>query len=93
MKTAIYRLIDGTTATVDYDETAPCRLCGLPVVAASMGGTDVCPWCDLGECRFYPGHRVDCEWDHATGKIASPRRHYERYHSAFVPQDQLGGQQ
>ena len=23
-------------------------MCGLPVMAASMGGTAVCPWCDCG---------------------------------------------
>ena len=37
--------------TVTYDENAPCRICGEPVVSASMGGTDVCPWCDCGRDR------------------------------------------
>jgi hypothetical protein len=36
---------------IEYDETAPCRLCGLPVGEASMGGTDVCPPCDCGVFR------------------------------------------
>jgi hypothetical protein len=30
---------------------SPCRICGLPVVAASFGGRDVCPWCDMGMFR------------------------------------------
>ena len=52
MKTATYRLKGGDELTVEYDETAPCKVCGEPVVAASMGGTDLCPWCDMGECRY-----------------------------------------
>jgi len=28
-----------------------CRVCGLPVVAPSMGGADMCPWCDMGIWR------------------------------------------
>ena len=51
MKTARYNLINGGTAMVEYDETAPCRVCGLPVGEASMGGTDVCPSCDCGLYR------------------------------------------
>ena len=81
MKTAAYHLTDGTNISIEYDETLPCRLCGLPVVEASMGGTDVCPWCDLGTCRYAPGHRVDSELDSETGKMSLPRKHYERYHS------------
>ena len=48
MKTAIYNLLGGGKLSVEYDETTPCRLCKLPVIEASMGGTDVCPWCDVG---------------------------------------------
>lgn len=33
---------------VTYEESIDCRVCRLPVVAASVGGTDVCPWCDCG---------------------------------------------
>lgn len=51
MKTATYRDMDGTPLIVEYDENAPCRLCAQPVLAASMGGTDICCWCDLGRCR------------------------------------------
>lgn len=51
MKTVTYRLIDGTDKTIEYDETAPCWYCGLPVGSASMGGTVVCPSCDCGMNR------------------------------------------
>ena len=51
MRTATYTLLDGSDLTIEYDETAPCRICKLPVMAASMGGTDVCPWCDMGTER------------------------------------------
>ena len=51
MKTATYTGMDNKPFTVDYDETAPCRICGRPVMEASMGGTDICPWCDCGKER------------------------------------------
>ncbi len=37
---------------VEYDELAPCMVCGEPVHNASMGGTVLCPSCDCGKCRF-----------------------------------------
>ena len=51
MKTATYTGLDGKPFSIQYDETAPCRICGYPVMDASMGGTDVCPWCDMGKER------------------------------------------
>jgi len=51
MSKATYNLLDGSKLTVDYDPSAPCRICGLPVVTASVGGTNVCPWCDCGYYR------------------------------------------
>ncbi len=51
MKTTTYTLTDGRRVTVEYDDQAPCRVCGLPVLDASTGGTDLCPWCDSGVYR------------------------------------------
>ena len=51
MASAKYQLMDGSVREVEYDPQAPCWACGLPVVAASMGGTVLCPWCDCGEDR------------------------------------------
>jgi len=51
MKTITYNTTEGKK-TYQYDENAPCIICGEPVIAASMGGTVVCPWCDLGKCRY-----------------------------------------
>lgn len=51
MKKATYIGLDRKKFTIQYDPEAPCRICGLPVIAASMGGTDVCPWCDCGKYR------------------------------------------
>jgi hypothetical protein len=56
LKTATYRS-DSGPITVEYDSAAPCRICNLPVVEASMGGTDVCPWCDCGV------YRDNCRWE------------------------------
>lgn len=52
MKTATYRGLDGQTFSVDYDETAPCLVCQESVGEASMGGTAICPACDVGRCRY-----------------------------------------
>ena len=51
MKTVEYTTFDNKRVVVEYDETAPCRICNLPVTEASMGGTDMCPWCDMGVYR------------------------------------------
>ena len=52
MKTATYNMVGGGKFTVEYDENAPCIICGEPVVEASMGGTNICSWCDCGNCRY-----------------------------------------
>jgi len=52
MKEATYKLRNGDEITVQYDENASCKLCGLPVTFASTSGTNVCCWCDCGKCRF-----------------------------------------
>jgi len=51
MKVAIYKRLDGKDLRIEYDEKASCRICGLPVEHASIGGTDVCPACDCGRYR------------------------------------------
>lgn len=51
MKKVKYHLTNGKTKEFEYDEKAPCWICGLPVVSASMGGTVICPWCDCGKNR------------------------------------------
>lgn len=52
VKTATYRDHDGKPFSVEYDPDAPCNLCGEPVIEASVGGTAICPWCDMGKCRY-----------------------------------------
>jgi hypothetical protein len=58
MKTIQMRRCD-TKELVDvqYDETAPCLICGNPVIYASMGGLDICPSCDCGYWR--DGRKMD----------------------------------
>lgn len=51
MKEAVYKTIDGKDLKIEYDEKAPCIWCGLPVESASIGGTNLCPWCDCGVYR------------------------------------------
>ena len=48
MRIAKYLNNDGTYREVEYDENALCIFCNEPVIAASMGGTIVCTWCDNG---------------------------------------------
>lgn len=52
MRKATYWKQDGSELKVEYDENAPCLVCGEPVISASMGGTAICPSCDLGRCRY-----------------------------------------
>lgn len=62
---ATYRLVGGGDLEVEYDRDVPCRICEQPVLDASVGGTDVCPWCDMGVCRscgvrlYFIGEHVD----------------------------------
>ena len=51
MKKVKYNTVDGGVVEIEYDETAPCIVCGFPVISASMGGTKLCPWCDMGDER------------------------------------------
>lgn len=51
MKVAIYKTLDSKDLKVEYDENAPCIVCGLPIENASMGGTAICPSCDCGKYR------------------------------------------
>jgi hypothetical protein len=55
MDIAKYPKRGGGFVEIPYDKNAPCRACGQPVTEASMGGTDLCPWCDMGKPR--PGSR------------------------------------
>jgi len=48
MKKATYTMLDGSKRTIEYDENAPCILCGKPVIEVSMAGPTICPWCDSG---------------------------------------------
>jgi uncharacterized Zn finger protein (UPF0148 family) len=91
MKTATYTLIDGSKKTIEYDELAPCIACGLPVVEASMGGTNYCPWCDLGIDRtgrhqdLFP--RISTDEERARGKasiVFAPRRATEEQYRAAL---------
>ena len=51
MKTVEILGVNDSVMVVTYDEKRPCRVCGFPVLLASRGGVDVCPWCDSGEER------------------------------------------
>lgn len=64
--------------TIEYDEEAPCVSCGEPVLAASMGGTALCPSCDLGTCR-YCHCRIDCMFD------KEERRNHMKFHKEHTP--------
>lgn len=49
---ATYHTQTNEPLKIEYDDESPCVNCGEPVVTASMGGTIVCPWCDMGKCRY-----------------------------------------
>lgn len=43
-----------------HDRERPCSLCGKPVGALSMGGSEICSWCDTGRPDLRPSqlHKV-----------------------------------
>ena len=43
---------DAVLITLLYDPNAACRICGWPVINASVGGLDICPACDCGTPQF-----------------------------------------
>ena len=47
-----YKVARYGDAEIPYDPKAPCLICGEPVREASMGGTAICPSCDMGHCRY-----------------------------------------
>tara|TARA_Y100000034_G_C6891777_1_gene410368 strand:+ start:680 stop:988 length:309 start_codon:yes stop_codon:yes gene_type:complete len=69
----------GERTEVVYDADAPCRICGEPVIEASMGGTNVCPWCDCGRERPSDVPETSVAAIHSTP--------FRRYGSIFAPAD------
>lgn len=37
-----------------HDRARPCEMCGKPVGNLSMGGSDICAWCDTGHPELRP---------------------------------------
>ena len=50
-KIATYTGSDGKKFIIEYDSEDPCRICQLPIGEASVGGTNICPYCDMGMHR------------------------------------------
>lgn len=44
----------------DFNPDFPCAYCEEPVVSLSVGGSAVCPWCDMGY------NRDGTPWNYAT---------------------------
>lgn len=40
-----------TTVADEFDPDFPCAYCEQPVISLSVGGSAVCPWCDMGRNR------------------------------------------
>jgi hypothetical protein len=57
VKIAEYYTTNNRKIVMEYDPEAPCVSCGYAVESASMGGTAVCGWCDVGG----PERRVEYE--------------------------------
>ena len=52
MKRAVYRdFYTGKPYEVEYDPEALCVMCEQPVTEASVGGINICSWCDRGVNR------------------------------------------
>lgn len=68
IKTSIYRLTDGTSKEFTYEDQDPCMICGLPVIHASMSGTNICAWCDCGNNRDGTKVSMD-EWNQRNKRV------------------------
>jgi len=79
LKTATYNLVGGGKKTIEYDEDASCIICGEPVIEASMGGTVICPWCDMGECRYCG---VQLPWHPIKEKAERHIREHMEWHKS-----------
>lgn len=77
MKTVKYLLVGGGEKVFEYDENAPCIICGEPVVEASVGGTAICPWCDMGICRYC---RVQLPWGTNAEQTKSRIKEHMAWH-------------
>jgi len=77
---AVYALAGRGTTEVEYDDQAPCHVCGLPVLEASVGGTALCPWCDSG--MFRDGERWTARDAIDTERV---RRRAQLKHNASGP--------
>lgn len=80
MKTSERRLLDGSTINVEYDEKAPCVCCGEPVIEASVGGTVLCPWCDMGICRYCGVKMLVLRDEIDNGRSARMWREHMKWH-------------
>lgn len=78
MATADFLHHDGERFTVIYDRLTPCITCDLPVLSASVGGTAICPWCDMGIYRDGSRHPLILKSEfnpHYEQDMADLRRH------------------
>lgn len=72
-KTPGYKL-NGQRLRIEYDSEQPCIVCGLPVEEASVGGTMICPMCDMGM------HRDGAKGDHQRPwKVRYPDEYQAAY--------------
>lgn len=84
MKTARYTLLDGSPWEVQYDADAPCIGCGEPVCDASMGGTALCPWCDMGKCRYCGMGMLVLKEEFDGGRSSREWRNHMAWHRASL---------
>lgn len=86
MRTEIYHNKEGEEVKVEYDENAPCIICGEPVIGASMGGTNICGACDCGNCRYCGMKTMVFREEIDGGESHKSLLHHMEWHKQHTPE-------
>lgn len=63
-----------------FDPQYPCLICQEPVIFISTGGSAICPWCDMGKCRYCGVTSLLLKEELDGGKSLRGWRHHMEWH-------------
>lgn len=67
-----------------FDKDYPCIICQEPVTYPSVGGTAVCPWCDMGICRYCSVRSMLLKEEFDNGKSLREWRNHMKWHEENI---------
>lgn len=81
-----YKRSDGSTINIEYDPDAPCNICGEPIRRLSTAGPNICPWCDIGQCRYCGVNMTMISSTRGGGRSLQQWPQHMKYHKLPEPQ-------